>query len=138
MGHSFLKFRGRTERMHDIDIVTVTHVVLDEIRQHPDSYQLTDQVKALADSWITDVWGPGFQSINFNEFLHTDADRDCLVGVLRAARDSLQRFGPVVPGEYLNRVVDAPGVLNLADQETYKVQAPFDEFIDLLMEKEKK
>jgi hypothetical protein len=137
MGHSYIDFKDRWRMMNDAHIVIVVHVVLDEIRQHPDAVQLSEGVKALVDSWNTfiDVYGPGCLKIDFNEFVRTEADRISLLGVLNFARDSLLRFGDLIPGEYLNRIVDAPAILEFGDLPTSKVQAAFDNFIELLTEK---
>lgn len=136
MGHSFVEFKDRTRMLNDIEIVTVVHIVLDMVRQASDSLQLTDQVRALVDSWsaLIDTYGPGLLDIDLNQFLRTDADRDSLLELLRASRDMLERFGPLIPGEYLNRIVDAPGVLEFVDRPTSEVQDAFDKFIELLME----
>jgi hypothetical protein len=136
MGHSFIKFRDRVQMMTDAEIVIIVHVILDVTRQTPDiaAPQLTDNIKALLDSWgaLIDVYGPGSVGINFNESVRTDADRDCLLRLIDISRQSLQRFGMVVPGAYLNRVVDAPVILQFFDWPAAKALAAFDKFTTLL------
>lgn len=75
------------------------------------------------------------ENIDLNQFVHTDADRDCLFGLLELSRNPLQRFGSWVPGDYLNRIVDAQGVLDFVDRPTSEVLAAFDKFTGLLTEK---
>jgi hypothetical protein len=122
--------------MRDAEIVIVVHVILDVTRQTPDipAPQLTENIKALLDSWgaLIDVYGPGSVGIDFNESVRTDADRDCLLRLIDISRQSLQRFGPVVPGAYLNRVVDAPVILEFFDWPAAKALAAFDKFNKLL------
>jgi hypothetical protein len=137
MGHSFVEFRDQTQMMHDIEIVTVVHAILDATRQTSDFPQLTDNIKALLNSWSTmiDTYGPGCLDIDLNQFLHTDADRDCMFRLIEFSRSKIQCFGPTVPGDYLNRIVDAPGVLQFVDRPTADVLVAFDKFIELLSNK---
>jgi hypothetical protein len=41
-------------------------------------------------------------------------------------------LGPVVPGDYLNRIVDAPAILEFYDWPIAKALAAFDKFTKLL------
>jgi hypothetical protein len=136
MGHSYVDFRDRTQMMHAIEIITIVHVILDVMRQtaEPPALQPTENIKAILDSWGTmiDVYGSGTASINFNEFVHTDEDRNCLLKLIELARQKVQRFGPVVPGDYLNRITDAPAIFNFTDRPITKVLAAFDKFTELL------
>jgi hypothetical protein len=136
MGHSFVDFRDRTQMMHDIEIITVVHIILDVTRQTSEQHalQLTTNIKAMLDSWsaLIDVYGPGTVGIDFNEFVHTDDDRDALLRLIELARQSIQRFGAVVPAGYMNRVIDAPAIFEFDDRPMAKVLAAFDKFIKLL------
>ncbi len=137
MGHSFVEFGDQSRMMADVEIVTVVHAVLDAVRKAPDSFQLTANAKGLLDAWSTliDVYGPGCLEIDFNRHIRTDADRDCMLRLIKLARGMMQRFGPTIPGDYLNAIVDAPGVLVFADRPTADVVVAFDRFIDLLSDK---
>jgi hypothetical protein len=134
MGHSFVEFRDQTQMMHDIEIVTVVHAILDATRKTSGSPQLTDNIKALLNSWSTiiDTYGPGCLDIDLNQFVRTDADRDCMLRLIECSRSMIQRFGSTVPGDYLNRIVGAPGVLKFVDRPTADVLVAFDKFIELL------
>jgi hypothetical protein len=136
MGHSFLKFKDQVKMLNDAEIVLVVHIILDVTRQTPDirTLQLTESIKALVDSWQTfiDVYGSGMVGINFNKFVQTDADRDCLLKLIGISRQKVQSFGSVVPADYLNRVVDAPVILEFFDWPTAKLLAAFDKFSELL------
>ena len=136
MGHSFVKYRDQVQMMNDAEIIVVVHVILDVVRETPEisTLQLTENIKALVDSWRTfiDVYGPGMVGINFNESVQTDADRSCLLRLIEISRQSVQRFGPIVPADYINRVVDAMAILKFYDWPTAEVLTAFDKFTKLL------
>jgi hypothetical protein len=136
MGHSFVEFRDRIQMMNDAEIVVVVHIILDVTRRTPDvlAPRVTENIKALLDNWehLIDVYGPGSVGIDFSEFLQTDEDRDCLLSLIDISRQRVQRFGEVVPADYLNRVIDARVILEFFDWPTAKVLAAFDKFTKLL------
>jgi hypothetical protein len=136
MGHSFVEFRDRVRMMNDAEIVVVVHIILDVTRQAPDmpAPQLTENIEALLESWRTliDVYGPGSVGIDFNEFVKTDEDRDSLLRLIDISRERVQRFGSVVPADYLNRVVDATAILEFYDWPASKVLEAFDKFTEPL------
>jgi hypothetical protein len=136
MGHSYVDFRDRTQMMHDIEIITVVHVILDVMRHNsePLALQPTENIRAMVDSWSTmiDVYGSGTVNIDFNEVVHTEEDQTCLLELIELARQRVQRFGPVVPGDYLNRIIDAPAIFDFTDRPKAKVLAAFDKFTELL------
>jgi hypothetical protein len=55
-----------------------------------------------------------------------------MVSLLEFARSTVQRLGSLVPGHYLNRIVDAPAVLEFVDQPTVEILAAFDKFTAVL------
>lgn len=135
MGHSYVEFRGRSRLMPDIEIVTAVHVVLDVVRETP-SLKLTENIDALLESWGTlmEPYGPGCLDVALDKFVETDADRDCLLDLLERSRGKLQEFGATVPGDYLDRVVDAPGVLQFVDRPVGDVLVAFDKMKGVLTE----
>jgi hypothetical protein len=122
--------------MNDMEIIIVVHITLDVARKTPEvlTPRVTENIKALLDSWehLIDVYGPGMVGINFNDFLRTDEDRDCLLSLIDISRLRVQRFGKVVPADYINRVVDAMAILVFEDRPIEKVLAAFDKFSRLL------
>ena len=136
MGHSVVEYRGRTRRLHDIEIVTVVHVVLDAWRSEPGAATVTPGVARLLAAWSTmiDTYGPGTLDVELDPFLETEADRESLSRLMQRARERLAARGDVVPGEYMNRIVDAPGVLEFVDRPVADVLAAFDRFGAVLVE----
>lgn len=134
MGHSFVTFRDQTQMMHDAEIVIVVHAILEATRKTSDSPQLTNNIKALLHAWdtVSDTYGSGCLDIDLNQFVRTGADRDCLLRLIEFSRSRVQNFGSIVPGDYLNKIVDAPGVLQFVDRPTVDVLVAFDKFIELL------
>ncbi len=136
MGHSYVKFSDRVQMMNDMEIIIAVHVILDVTRKTPDipAPRVTENIKILLDSWehLIDVYGPGMVGFNFSEYMQTDEDRDCLLRLIDISRRRLQQFGEVVPGDYLNRVVDASAILEFEDRPIAKVLTAFDKFTKLL------
>ncbi|HTE53215.1 MAG TPA: hypothetical protein VK698_20315 [Kofleriaceae bacterium] len=132
MGHSYVEYRGQHRLLPDIEIVTVVHLLLDASRQ--ESPTLTPGVAQLLAAWTTliDTYGPGTIDVDLDGHLRTDADRDNLLRLIELARQRLQEAGPLVPGESMNRIVDAPGVLDFADRPVGDVLAAFDRFAAVL------
>lgn len=130
MGHSVVEYRGHVRRLHDIEIVTVVHVVLDARRAEGGAPPLTPGVERLLAAWSTmfDTYGPGTLDIELDGFLETDADRESLAALMQRARERLAAQGDVVSGAYMNRIVDAPGVLEFVDRPLADVLAAFDRF----------
>ncbi len=130
MGHSVVEYRGQARRLRDIEIVTVVHIALDAWRSEPGAAPVTPGVERLLGAWSTmfDTYGPGTLDIELDGFLETEADRESLSGLLQRARDRLAGQGDVVPGDYMNRIVDAPGVLEFVDRPLADVLGAFDRF----------
>jgi hypothetical protein len=122
--------------LNDAEIIVVVHIILDVTRKTPDvpAPRVTENINALLDNWehLIDVYGSGMVSIDFDEFLRTDEDRDCLLSLIDSSCRRVQRFGEVVPAEYLNRVIDAVAILEFFDWPTAKALAAFDKFTRML------
>jgi hypothetical protein len=88
----------------------------------------------LLKAWSTllESYRPGCLDLTLNEFILTEADRHALVNLLLFARSRVQRFGPVVPGTYLKRIVNAPARLEWFDRPTADVLVAWDTLIELL------
>lgn len=134
MAHSYIDFRGNSQLMHDIEVVTVVSVVCDIVKTRRSSLQLTKGIDAMIASWCggTNVYAPGCFDLEFDTYIRTEADRQCMLQLLDVARDELLRFGKVVPGEYLNRVADAPGILELTDRPVADLIASQNKLSELL------
>jgi len=52
--------------------------------------------------------------------------------LIELSRQRVQRFGPVVPGDYLNRIVDAPAIFYFYDRPMPQALAAFDKFAEPL------
>jgi hypothetical protein len=134
MGHSYVEFRGRDLLMHDIEITTVVSVVVDAIRSATGTPSLTPNVAQLVGSWEQrgDVYGPGSLGFSLDDFVRSDEDRRCLLDLLDFAAKRLEQQGAVVSGSYLDRIVNAPGVLEFTDRRTADILPAFAKFRDLL------
>jgi hypothetical protein len=130
MGHSYVEFRGRSRLLQDVEIVAVVHLTLDTARHEAGSPPLTGGVEALLRGWRTliDVYAPGCLDLGLDAAVRTDADHDCLLGLLARSRTRLERIGPVVPGHYLDAIVDAPAIFAFGDWPTTGVIRAHDRF----------
>lgn len=130
MGHSVVEYRGRSRRLHDIEIVTVVHIVLDARRSEDGAPPVTPGVERLLAAWSTmfDTYGPGTLDVELDGYLESEADRESLSRLMQRARARLAGQGDVVSGDYMNRIVDAPGVLEFVDRPLADVLAAFDRF----------
>jgi hypothetical protein len=135
MGHSYVEYRRRDLLMHDIEIVTVVSVVLDAVRNGTGVPRVTPNVKRLLESWenLFDAYGPGCLGFSLDEFVRTEEDRMCLRDLFELAANWLGRQGAVVSGEYLDRIVGAPGVLEFQDRPVADILVSFEKFRDLLV-----
>jgi hypothetical protein len=120
--------------MQDVEIVAVVHILLDTAREAASSIQLTDGVAGLLGAWgsFIDVYAPGCLDVQLERFVQTDADRDSLLALASRARARVVQFGAAVPADYLDRIVDAPGVLEFGDWPVPGVLAAFDKFTGVL------
>lgn len=136
MGHSVVEYRGQARRLHDIEIVTVVHIVLDAWRSEQGAPPVTPGVERLLAAWtaMIDTYGPGTLDVELDGFLQTDADRESLSRLMQRARERLAARGDVVTGDYMNRIVDAPGVLEFVDRPVADVLAAFDRFGAVLVD----
>jgi len=135
LGHSWVEFGGRSVPMRDAEIVTVVKVVADLARRAAGWPEPTDNVTALLHAWdtlIDEAYAPGGIDVGLDRFVQTEADRACLLGLLDRARGTLRDFGAAVPADYLNRVVDAPGVLTFGDWPTTDLLGKVDTFARVL------
>ncbi len=134
MGHSFIDFRDKTKMMSDGDIIIVAYVLNDVAQRGSISFELTENVKALLNSWnnLIDVYAPGCLDLNLNKFILTESDRRSLLSLIKSAINTIESFGSNVSGNYLNRIVDAPAILVFYDRPTAEVLVAFDKFTELL------
>lgn len=135
MGHSFLEFRNKSQLLNDFDIIFVVHITLDAIRNSSDRPTITSGIKELLDYWetLTNIYGPGCLETELDRFVVTEDDRACLLRLLELARSLIEHFGATVPGDYLNRIINAPALFHFPDEKTSNVLAAFDKFIGVLI-----
>jgi hypothetical protein len=134
MGHSYVEFRGRSRLLQDVEIITVVHLVLDTARLEAGSPRLTDGVEALLGNWRTliDVYAPGCLEVGLDASVRTDVDHDCLLSLLARSRSRLEGIGPVVPGPFLDEIIDAPAIFSFGDRPTPGVIRAHDRFASVL------
>lgn len=134
MGHSFIEFRNQTKMMTDGDVIIITHVILDVARPWHDSDQLTDNIKGLLNSWnnLLDVYGPGCLDLKLDQFILTEADRNDMLELTKKSCGHIQNFGAVIPGNYLNQIVNAPEILEFFDRPKEEILVAFDKFMELI------
>ncbi len=134
MGYSFIEFRDKTKMMSDTDVVIIAHVIRDAVQKGSIQFEPTDNVKALIDSWsnLIDVYAPGCLDLQLDKYILTESDRQSLLGLITSAKNIIDGFGSTVPGSYLNRIVDAPAILEFLDRPTDEVIVAFNKFAELL------
>jgi hypothetical protein len=134
MAHSFVEYHNQTRMMHDIEILIIVNITLDTLQDLPDHPRLTTNIRALFDFWKNhlDTYCPGCIELNLNNYVLSDADNVCLLKLFALARQKVCNFGSIVSGDYLNRVIDVPAVLEFVDRPISDILPAFDKFIALL------
>lgn len=129
MGYDFIKFRDKNVHLHDhknlIVMALAVHVAGSAAR--------SKGVKALLEHWTRDWHAPGVTGTNFDEFIHSDSDRETVVGILVAARDLVTGMGETVPGNLLQEWSGlSPDMIEWADVPSSGVLKTLDQYIELL------
>jgi hypothetical protein len=120
--------------VHDIEIVTVTHLVIDTVNRDPDFGEISDSIKGMLSYWrkMLDAYAPGCLDLRLDETIRNKEDQDSLVKLLNNVRHKLQKCGQVITGETLDQIVDAPGLFEFGDRSIADIITAFDKFIKLL------
>lgn len=130
MSHSFLEFRSRTKLMRDLDLIVVTHTMLDVALNADPRIELTPRVVQLFECWnmMLDPYPAGCLDLQLDEFVRTDGDILCFVHVLETARGRIRDFGSIIPASFFENIIHAPGLFVFADRSTADVLIAFEKF----------
>jgi hypothetical protein len=106
MGHSVIAFRDRRELLHDNDLRLVTQIACAAWKSALRRPYLTNRVQDLLEVWsrLPEEHAPGCLDLRLDEFVKSDEDVRCLREVLDLGRQTLDQFGAVVPGAFLDSV----------------------------------
>ncbi|WP_020585940.1 hypothetical protein [Desulfobacter curvatus] len=135
MGHSYIEIGERSHLMHDGIIIAVCYIMVDTAHREASKIDLTLNVRSLLKAWqsLVEDSAPGCIDLDLDRFLLTPADRNSLYELAHKARNYVRRFGPKVPGPYLNNLIKAPYLMEFDDQPTDKILAAYDVFMALLL-----
>jgi hypothetical protein len=134
MGHSYVELSGRYKWMRDSDVIIAAHLVCDVAKDGDVKKKLTPGVAELLYHWngMYDVYRVGCIDPDLNAYVKTEADKDCLIGLLEETKNLACRQN-AVKKEYLNQITNAPFMIEfLHDEPSKEIQRIFDEFIKLI------
>jgi|JI9StandDraft_2_1071091.scaffolds.fasta_scaffold126044_2 hypothetical protein len=103
MAHSFFEYRGRSVRLHDLDIV-IALLLFDAALSRRDGRGAQDHLQGVVREWTSrlDAWGPGCIDLELDTILTGSASADALLGLIGQAQEELRMHGDEVPAEYIN------------------------------------
>ena len=92
MAHSFFEYRGRSVRLHDLDIV-IALLLFDAALSRRDGRGAQDHLQGVVREWTSrlDAWGPGCIDLELDTILTGSASADALLGLIGQAQARDQR-----------------------------------------------
>jgi hypothetical protein len=109
MAHSYLKFHGQPLLLDDLDIRSIAHCILKEGQDVQAGGALPTAIKKMLREWLEhlETAAPGCLDLKLDTFLSTQDDVRAFLTLLDRIEQRFKRFGAVVPGAYLNGLMES-------------------------------
>jgi hypothetical protein len=137
VGYDFIEIEGHFQMAHDMDIWTLRHFLMTEVKAlSPDALSTDEatlaELRAFFDKWN---WiGPGvWHGLDFRKFVQDRAERrEALAVLFRRVAERISSFGSEIPLEYLQQHVNTPTELFTAPQATERFVRLVERLLELL------
>jgi hypothetical protein len=130
MGHSIQRVRDRFEIFHDLDLVSLVGLLLEEVHRRPHDYPHTERI---VEAWVAELpkAGPGTIELELDTVVAAEGRIAEFEKLITPVRERVVGYGKTVPASVLNSACHMPGVV-FEDLGSEVLLSAVDGFRDLI------